>query len=144
MVARWRYIPEVIISTLVLSFTFTAVLLCTCTIYIGMQRNFVFLAFPAFVIACLAVALIQTMFAVGCAFFSDSNSLITKWKREARLYKQGDISKIRMCKIVKSLQFVSIPAGNVGIVDRDIKMNFMDSLLQNIVGVLLTLKDVFP
>lgn len=107
-----------------------------------MKRNNVSIGLPALAIACVTIAFAQVTFALGCAFFSISKSLLQKWKTEAKLYKQSDISKIRMWRIVKSLELISIPAGNVGVIDKDITMNYMNYLLQNIINVLLTMKDI--
>ncbi len=118
IVTLWLSDTEIVITALVTGLVFIFTLLSTCTLYIGVKQNNVLISMPALGMACVAVACIQIIFATGCTFFSISNSLLNKWKTEARLYNNNDVSKIRMQRFVKSLQIVSLPAGNVGIVDK--------------------------
>lgn len=144
IVTGWLFTAETILTALILGLTFVFSMLCTCTVYFGMKSNNLSVALPAFVLTFGSVAFIQVIFKIGCNVFSYSSYLIKKWEEEASLYQRNDMSKREICKIVKSFRIISVPSGNVGIIDIDIKMNYMDNLLQNIAGLVLTLKDVFP
>lgn len=63
-------------------------------------------------------------------------------ENRSKLVQANVISKARICGEVKSLRVISIPAGIVGIIEIDIKMNNMHNLLENIMDALLTSNNV--
>ncbi len=142
VVTSWLYTAESILVGLVLSFAFFFILFSACTLFVGIKRNNIAIAVPALGLTCVAVVIVQIIFIFGSLFYNLSNSLIIKWKKDASLWTPKHISKTYICKKVRSLQAISVPAGNIGIVDKDIKINYMDNLLQNIVSSVLTLKDL--
>lgn len=142
IVLQMLYSAVSALTALILSFAFICTLLCTLTIYVGFKQNNLALALPCLVMTCISIAFVQVTFAIGCIFFTVSRSLFRKWKTEASLYKQSGVSRTQMSRMVKSLRVIYIPAGNFGIIDTDIKMNYMNNLLENIVDILLTSNNV--
>lgn len=51
-------------------------------------------------------------------------------------------SKAYMRRVVKSLQVISIPAGNVGIIDIDMKINYWQHLLENVVNSVVMVNEL--
>ncbi len=142
IVTRWLCLAESILVGVSLGATYLLVLFSVGTLYFGFKRNSVSIALPALMFAFILVGMIQSIFIFGCAFFNLSNSLLVKWKKDASMYKQRGMSKAEIQKVVKSLQVISVPAGSIGIIDRDITMNYMDNLLHNVVDLVLTLNDL--
>ncbi len=100
------------------------------------------MAIPAFTIACLGLVFIQLLNLFGCLFYSFSMNLLKKWNNDNNFCTQGAISKAYLKRVLKSLPSISFPAVMVGIIDSEIKMNYMDNLLQTAVNTVLTLKDI--
>ncbi len=121
---------------------FWFVLFGTGTLYVGIQKHDISLAIPALAIACMAVAFVQIVFLCGCSFNKFSLIILNRWKKDKTLCTQGKECRAHLKRLLKSLPPISMPAGTVGIIDKEIKMNYMDSLLQNIVNTVLTLKDI--
>ncbi len=64
--------------------------------------------------------------------------MLNKWKFELYIFN----SKAYVRRIIKSLQVISIPAGNVGIIDVEIKFNYLQNLLDNIVNSVVMINDL--
>lgn len=133
---------EVLAYGSLLVVVFVYVLVGTGAMYIGIQKNHVAMAMPAFVVACSGLAFIQIIFQFGCSYYKFSMRIKYNWGNEQNVNIESKMSKAFLSRLIKSLQPVSLPAGNVGIIDKDIKMNYMDNVLQNVVSMVLTLKDV--
>ncbi len=133
---------EKTMSGFLLGVVFWFVLLGTGTLYVGIRKNDISMAIPAFTISCLGVVIIQTLFWFGCSFNMFSTILLHKWKNDKNWYTKGVASKAFLKRVLKSLPAISMPAGTVGIIDNEIKMNYMNGLLQNITSTVLTLKDI--
>ncbi len=73
--------------------------------------------------------------------FKSSCRIIKRWKSELTL---GAVVKPKYIKlIVKSLQPIAVPVGNVGIVDRDLQVNYFSAVLTYVVNTSVIFKDFF-
>ncbi len=70
-----------------------------------------------------------------------SCQIIERWKSQLAL---GTITKAKYTKLVLySLQPIAVPVGNIGIVDRDIQINYFSTVLTYIVNTSIICKDLF-
>lgn len=82
---------------------------------------------------------LQSFFSVGCAYFENSQEILTRWKTDLA---KGSYSKSTR-KELQSLKPIAMPAGDVGIIDKDIKINYWDALLGNVVNVILSVNEIY-
>jgi len=82
--------------------------------------------------------LLQCFFLVGCAYYKNSVKALAKWRID--LGKSGPSRFFR--RVVKSLKPVAMPAGEVGIIDQDIKINYSDKLLEYVVDVVISTNEI--
>ncbi len=69
---------------------------------------------------------LQFLFVVGGALYIYSKEVLGKWTEEAGRARG---SRVYFKKVVKSLPTISMICGDFGIIDKDIKMNYLDNLL---------------
>lgn len=95
------------------------------------------------------IAAASAVFALGCMFFllmalyicclvNDlSLRTLTRWEREVS--KQSCVKY--WSKVVRSCRPLAFPAGDVGIINKELKMNFFQSELINTINLLAAVKD---
>lgn len=81
------------------------------------------------------------IFFVGCRLFDNSTNLLHLWETNICMDKIWGQRKSLHFKLLKSLSIVAFPAGYVGIIDQDIKMNFYATLVDYTSTMLITLQD---
>lgn len=133
---------EVALSGSILGGAFVLIIFCVCTLFYCVKMKRTDDELPILVILCFVIFLIQIILIVGCVLFKLSTGIIAKWNKEAGVDKKNDKHKIYLFKVVRSLKFISVPASSVGVIDVEIRMNYMDNLLRNIVGCMLTMKEM--
>lgn len=100
---------------------FFFVLLGTGSLYLGIRKNYIFMAIPACTVACLGVSYIQFLFILGCSFNSNSTTLLTiLWRNEKYVCSRGYFSGAYIKRVTKRLSTISF-----GRIDTAIKMNYM-------------------
>lgn len=77
-------------------------------------------------ISAVSLSVLLTTFFCCCHVNEDSNYLLSVWANVARSRKNNDFLKLT----VKSLQAMSLPAGTMGIFDRDITMNYFERVVE--------------
>lgn len=56
----------------------------------------------------------------------------------------ADTNEPRILKrMIKALQPLSIPAGNVGILDRDFMLNFLSAVLEYTVNLMVAIREIY-
>lgn len=115
----------------------------TGSLYVEIRRNDISMALPAFTIACLGVIFVQLLFHFGCFFNNYSTDLLASWKNYTSFCNRGEYNSAYLKSILKSLQPMSLPAGFFGIIDTEVKVNYMNNLLLNLVNTVPKLKGMF-
>lgn len=76
---------------------------------------------------------------IGSFLFEITSKTLNKWKREVNKGYRANFLK----RVLKSMRPIALPVGDVGIIDRDIKVNYIDTLMVGIVNVLIVCQNFF-
>lgn len=147
-----RLYQEIIIVTNItnsLEKPVTAVILGNCTVIFSAAAFFLACKQENTIVMLLSgsiflsyVMLLQLTFMGGCKIFKQSTKLLRKWKKllraNSKRTKYGDYLE----RVVTSLRIVSLPAAYFGVIDMDIKINYLDKLLDCLMTVLITLNQI--
>lgn len=128
---------EVDMTSTVLCTAFVSCLIFSNIFVIGFRRLMVLFLVPGLTVLYGFIFLLNILFMIGCTFYKSSVKTLSNWSRTTRR------QSIFMRKEIKSLPIIAIPAGNVGIIDVAIKVNYFYSLLLNTTNSLLTVRSVF-
>lgn len=80
---------------------------------------------------------LHILFGTGCSLVIQSGNVIQEWSKQKNRY-DVKIGRYELGRILRSLKLISIPAGNVGIIDRELTSGYSKHLLENIVDSILT------
>lgn len=125
-------------SSAIFSVAFGVITFGTYVTLVGQNIGFKTLSVVGLVGIGLGIAVLQCFFMVGCAYFNNSLNVLHKWKKDLSL--RGSCLYLR--KKLKSLRPIAMPAGGVGIIDNDIKINYFYNLLAYVVNVILSTKNI--
>lgn len=114
---------------------YIVVIVSVLTLVSGLRKGNVARIAFAFGLICLGMAILEIIFICGCSYRNNSQEILAIWKN------QLDKKSRYKIKLMKSLPLLSIPAGSVGIIDKYIKVNFLNSLLQSLINVMVIMKD---
>ncbi len=105
---------------------------------LGVRKDIPVLILLASTLLIFCSVCLKLAFLVGCSFFKSSRIVLGNWRRslELRIYSAY------MKKVLRSLKVIAIPAGEAGIVDVDMKVNYLTNLLLNIVNGIITIQNV--
>lgn len=105
------------------------------------QMNFEMILVSGIVFVVISLVLGVALF-LGCYLHEMSKALLQKWKMglstNAFLSKRRSLIRLT----IMSMQVVSIPAGYVGVIDAEIKLNFGDKLFDGIISILALIQDI--
>lgn len=90
-------------------------------------------------VAVLLVSFLMFSLHMGSFLFEITLKTLNKWKRE--VHEAARVNYLR--RVLKSMRPIALPIGDVGIFDRDIKVNYIDTLMIGIVNALIVCKDFF-
>lgn len=88
----------------------------------------------------IQVFILQLFFKIGCSYFMFSSRILRNWNIDISNLCS---SRRELRRIISSLRIISMPAGEAGIIDRDIKMNYMENLLGNLVDLIITRNSLY-
>lgn len=77
---------------------------------------------------------------LGCAVFQASSSVLRAWNMDRTKVVKKDVYRD---KIFRSMKTLALPAGNIGIIDEEITMNYYENLLHYIVDVVIYTSELF-
>lgn len=78
------------------------------------------------------------LFSLGCGFYEGSVDVLISWRKQVvRMSKPKE-----MIRVLRSLQPVMLPVGEVGMMDREIKMNYGKSLLDAVMNSSIVIHDL--
>lgn len=120
-----------------LSILFVGIVFCVNVIISAVERNNFVLVLAIPVVLLVFVVVLHLFFTIGCLFFDLSGLALHRWKKQVNSLRTKREVKF-VSKLLNSLRVVSVPAGNVGIIDRDIKGNYWDKLLGTVADILIT------
>lgn len=120
-----------------LSALFFGILLGVSVTIVAVERNEPLLCLISVFFIISNVVILQMVFSIGCSFFTHSGDMLRRWRRQIyEVYGRRDIKEMK--RVITSLRITSMTAGGVGIIDRDIKVNYSENLLGNLVDLLVT------
>ncbi len=132
IVSNVMHLYEYDASTMVLSGVFLlCIIFCNVFVIAFREKMYIFI-FISLGLLIVAIGLLNILFGFGCSFYTSSSKILFQWKRAS-----GKSAILR--RILNSLQIIAIPAGEAGIIDIDIKGNYLYRLLENCTSSVLTM-----
>lgn len=128
---------DVNITSMVLCSAFFSCLIFSNIFVLGCRRGIPLFIIPSLTIFDGFLLILNAMFIMGCIFFKSSTKTLRNWRHTTRR------KSLSMSKQIKSMSVISVPAGNMGIIDVEIKVNYFYSLLMNTTNSMLTVRSIF-
>lgn len=120
-----------------LSMAFVGLVVGVNATLIGLRMRNPMVYVSSFGLSLMIIGLLQVGFIANCSVFENSGKILQRWKEHAGYRRDGGFAK----RVVRSLRVMSIPACDIGIVDKDIKMNYCDGVLNYILTALMISKE---
>lgn len=124
-------------TTITFSLFFGGLLLIVYVILIGLRKNDIHIVLIFFAMLILALATLYTVFMLAGTYFGVSNYVLVVWKRYLCELSRGRNFE-EVCRIVKSLDRISVPAGSAGKIDDEIQTNYLGRLLSKTVDLIVS------
>lgn len=126
---------ELKITSFVLVTVYSIFILFWNVVIIAIRKKIGLLFMIGMSMICIATIGLHILFAVGCCFYKSSTRILRDWKSAKHLsrYKR---------KTIGSLPVIALPAGGAGIIDIEIKINYLDNLLGSIVDSIVTVGQI--
>lgn len=121
-----------------LSFTFIIIVNGVGAAFVAFIEGNYLLSFLSITAIIPSFVVLQLVFSTLCSVFENSQVILERWKERAAWIKDAGYMK----RLVRSLHVLALPAGNMGIMDRQIKVNYHDALLNWIVTILMIFSDM--
>lgn len=99
---------------------------------IGIKQQPKILIISAIFLTATIMAILHSIFKLGCGYFSSSKRVLFQWKVKVPKFYVGRRAK-EMTQVVRSLRLISFPAGGAGIVDEEIEINYLGKLQSSLV-----------
>lgn len=123
----------------ILSSFFAMLVAGTIACLLGLVLGETFMQITGVAIASVAVSVLMTTFFCCCRINEDSSKLLRFWRVAARRRKDAGY----LIRTVRSMRAISLPAGNVGIFDRDITMNYFARVVDYVTSYLVLSRKMF-
>lgn len=94
---------------------------------VGLYFHQPLLVIPAFMLTFAVFVSLNVTFWTTCKIYENSIGLLRTWRNDA--IQRSDRGYAR--RVLKAMQVLSLPAGEVGIMDRDIKINYLSAVLED-------------
>lgn len=125
------------VTTFGLSALFFGLIIGVNLILYAAQRQEYALVIISLVFTTAAYIMLHTFFLFGCNIYTVSGRILFRWKTMQNIfYTKTEFRETRM--VLRSMKVICMPAGDAGIIDRDIKMNYMEKLLESLVDTIIT------
>lgn len=118
--------------------SFFAMLIGAVVAITSIRSNHLTVFIPAIWMTIFMWVLLELVFYCGCSQLKISKQLLREWKIETE-FKKGCGHK-NTFRVVLSLRRLAAPAGSVGIIDENIKINFLNLYLNSLVSFLLAFR----
>ncbi len=124
------------LSTFILSGVFMICIVFSNIFHIGFHMHMSIPVIVSIGIIFFIIVVLDIIFVIGCSFYTLSLKVLVQWRnstgrRNAYLHR-----------VVKSLQIIAYPAGDAGIIDTEIKVNYFYSLLVNTTNSIITVQSL--
>lgn len=121
-----------------LSFSFIIIVCGVGATFVGFLEGNVMLYFLSILATFASYVILQLIFSTLCGVFENSQVIVDSCRERAARIKDSGYTK----RIFRSFHALALPAGNMGIMDRKIKVNFHDGLLNWILTILMVFSDM--
>lgn len=130
----WPILKKISAAFLTLAFF---VLVCgSNTLFAGIKRGNIMMVALSVILLFACFVSIQVSFHIAVNMHITTGKLLHSWKETASRHS----NRMKWTKIVVGLPQLAIPAGNVGIIDKEIKKNYFIAVLEYSINLLLTLE----
>lgn len=129
----------ILVSTGVLSVFFVGMIMGVNVAFLGILLDEIIFEVMGASLFMFSCGILQITFFFCCHIFEDSSALLVNWRCAARIKKDGGYFQ----RVVSSMRVIAIPAGNVGIFDKEIKMNYFDEVVNYAANVIVISKELF-
>lgn len=132
--AAWDSLVITKLDTVLVFFILVAGVSC---IIIGIYVGKFMLYFCALVATIPFCVVLQLVFSTTCCIFENSQTVLRKWLGQAKRMRDAGYLK----REVMALRVLAMPAGNAGIMVRDIKMNYYNGILNWVASIFMLFSD---
>lgn len=91
---------------------------------------------PAFFITFTFLLVLNLILALTCGINENALKILKIWRQQANCRRGTGYWR----RVIEALPLISIPVGRIGIIDRDIKMNYFQGCLLYLVNILIVVK----
>lgn len=88
----------------------------------------------------LGLLIITFIFVFCCSIYENTVAILQQWKIQVASCRNRFVLR----KIIRSCRPLPVPAGNVGILDREIKMNYFHFVIVNTINHMLVINYFMP
>lgn len=128
-----------IVFTGILSSFFTMLVFAVIVALLGVILGDTMMQVAGVGISAIGISVLMTTFFCSCHIYEDSRSLLHVWADVARRKKDRGFLKLT----VQAMRPISLPAGNVGIFDRDITMNYFASVVDYVTSYFVLSRQMY-
>lgn len=127
---------ETFAMALILTGMFALILICFNGFLIFAEDQQLGLAGFCVVFIFYCCVILEIFFKAGALMLEFSQGTLFKWENVCQ--ENTGMSKVLYKRVLKRMHKITLPAGNVGVVDRDIKSNYYECLLNYIINIVIT------
>lgn len=139
--SRLMHYVEYTTAKVALLSLYFGIVLAVNAIVLGIERQQTMLILVTVTFTILFVLVLHNMFNIGCSFFNMSNDIINNWnKKSQHVYNKKEA--MELIRVIRSLQLISIPAGDVGDIDKDFKVMYLDRVSGNLIDTLMAREEL--
>ncbi len=124
------------VSTLILSAVFMAYIIFLNIFCFAIRERMSLIVVAIIGIIFFITVVLNVLFVIGCSYYTTSSKVLLQWRNVTGR------KDAYMHRIVKSLPILALPAGEAGIIDTEIKVNYLYSLLLNTTNSILTVQSL--
>lgn len=124
--------------TLLLSGLYLLFIVFVNILVFGIRKSSPLLLFVGLMFIVVCAICLSVTFLVGCSLFKSSCLILKNWRRSFELCIYSRFTQ----KMLRSLKVIAIPAGDAGIIDVSMKVNYLANLLLNVVNSIITIQSV--
>ncbi len=107
-------------------------------VMIGQERENPMLTAISVCMITMNLVILHFLFLLGCSFYSFSKAILRKWSQQIGM-KRGPVGYLK--RVLKSLPVIAMPVGDIGIVNQDMKINYLNRLLGYVVEGMMARKN---
>lgn len=137
IIAKITYNFELISTRAGLTVLFVGIMLGVNIIIVAYEHGQFLLVALTATFTLVIFIILQLFFLFGCKLYTFSGRTLFSWKMEVNAGKHRQ-TRSWLKRVMKSLKVISMPAGDAGIIDVDIKVNYSENLLGYLADSIVT------